>query len=113
MEKKHKVDDDGEEDTDNDDVDADKKQGYKVLEGWESIRWRDTGASDGVHSVNTILMRTLSHNTREIQRHRQMQIQIHSNTKTNTNTHGQYHTDAHPVTQHPGYKYSVNTIQIP
>ena len=70
--KKHKVDDDGEEDTDNDDVDADKKQGYKVLEGWESIRWRDTGASDGVHSVNTILMRTLSHNTREIQRQRQM-----------------------------------------
>ena len=76
MEKKHKVDDDGEEDTDNDDVDADKKQGYKVLEGWESIRWRDTGASDGVHSVNTILMRTLSHNTREIQQQRQMQIQI-------------------------------------
>ena len=66
----HKVGDNGEDDTYNDDVDADKKQGYKVLEGWESIRWRDTGASDGVHSVNTILMRTLSHNTREIQRQR-------------------------------------------
>ena len=76
MEKKHKVDDDGEEDTDNDDVDADKKQGYKVLEGWESIRWRDTVASDGVHSVNTILMRTLSHNTREIQ----ILCQYHTNT---------------------------------
>ena len=58
-----------------------------MLEGWESIRWRDTGASDGVHSVNTILMRTLSHNTLEIQdkdrskykyTHIQIQIQTHS-----------------------------------
>ena len=64
-----------------------------MLEGWESIRWRDTGASDGVHSVNTILMRTLSHNTREIQRQRQMQIQIQSNTNKNTNTLFQCHTD--------------------
>ena len=64
-----------------------------MLEGWESIRWRDTGASDGVHSVNTILMRTLSHNTREIQRQRLMQIQIHPNKNRETNTLFQCHTD--------------------